>query len=94
MQDLGRYPGSIVTGPCCSRTINNSGVIVGVSIDTSFNETAVVWQGKEWVQLNMLIPKNSGWNLECAQGINDAGEIIGFGTINGSTHAFLAIPRY
>jgi uncharacterized membrane protein len=94
MQDLGRYQGSIVTGPCCARTINNSGVIVGVSIDTSFNETAVIWQGKEWVALNMLIPQNSGWNLECAQGINDAGEIIGFGTINGSTHAYLARPRY
>jgi len=43
--------------------------------------------------LNTLIPKNSGWYLECAQGINDAGDIVGFGTINGSTHAFLATPK-
>ena len=94
MQDLGRFPGSIVTGPCCSHTINNNGVIVGLSLDASFNETAIIWQGKGWVALNTLIPKNSGWYLECAQGINDAGEIVGFGTINGSTHAFLATPRH
>jgi uncharacterized membrane protein len=94
MQDLGRFPGSIVTGPCCSHTINNNGVIVGVSIDPSFNETAIIWLNKVPVDLNTLIPKNSGWYLECAQGINDAGEIVGFGTINGSTHAFLAKPRY
>jgi hypothetical protein len=93
MQDLGRFPGSIVTGPCCSRTINNSGVIVGVSLEASLHENAVVWQGKGWVELNTLIPENSGWYLECAQGINDAGEIIGFGVINGSTHAYLARPR-
>lgn len=94
MQDLGRFPGSIVTGPCCSHTINNYGVIVGFSLDASFNETAIIFQGKTPVDLNTLIPKNSGWYLECAQGINDAGEIVGFGTINGSTHAFLLKPMY
>lgn len=94
MQDLGRFPGSIVTGPCCSRTINNNGVIVGVSIDASYNERAIVWKDKVPVDLNTLIPQNSGWYLECAQGVNDAGEIVGFGTINGATHAFLARPRY
>src|ERR1700722_889764 len=94
MQDLGRLPGSIVTGPCCSHTINNNGVIVGFSLDASFNERAIIWQGKTPVDLNTLIPKNSGWYLECAQGVNDAGEIVGFGTINGTTHAFLLKPRY
>lgn len=92
MQDLGLYPGSIATGPPCCHTINNQGQIVGVAIDASFNETALVWQGKVPVDLNTLVQQNSGWHLECAQGINDAGEIIGFGTINGSTHAFLAKP--
>jgi probable HAF family extracellular repeat protein len=69
-------------------------VIVGVSIDASYNERAVVWHGKGPVDLNTLIPENSGWLLECAQGINDAGEIVGFGTLHGSTHAFLAKPGY
>jgi probable HAF family extracellular repeat protein len=93
MQDLGRLSGAIASGPPCCHTVNNSGVIVGISIDANFNETAVIWQNKMPVDLNTLIPANSGWFLECAQGINDAGEIIGFGTINGATHAFRATPR-
>ena len=88
MQDLGRFPGAIATGPPYCHTINNSGVIVGLSIDASFNERAIVWQNNVPVDLNTLIPANSGWYLECAQGINDAGEIVGFGTLNGGTHAF------
>jgi probable HAF family extracellular repeat protein len=93
MQDLGHFPGAIATGPPCCHTINNKGVIVGFSVDASFNERAIVWQDKVPVDLNTLIPQDSGWHLECAQGVNDAGEIVGFGTINGSTHAFLATPR-
>ena len=92
MQDLGWFPGAIVTGPPCCHTINNSGQIVGVSIDANFNERAIVWQGKTPVDLNTLIAKNSGWYLQCAQSINDAGQISGFGTINGVVHAFLATP--
>ncbi|HUI56654.1 MAG TPA: hypothetical protein VLY04_16875 [Bryobacteraceae bacterium] len=94
MQDLGLYPGSFATGPPCCHTINNKGQIVGTAFFPDGSEAAVVWQGKVPVALNTLIPQNTGWNLECAQGINDAGEIIGFGTINGSTHAFLAKPSY
>jgi probable HAF family extracellular repeat protein len=69
-------------------------VIVGLSIDASFNERAIVWQNNVPVDLNTLIPASSGWYLQCAQGINDAGEIVGFGTLNGSTHAFLAKPAH
>jgi uncharacterized membrane protein len=94
MQDLGLFPGAIVTGPPCCNTINNNGEIVGFSVDgTTFNETAVVWQGNAWVALNTLIPKDSGWYLQCAQGINDAGQISGFGLINGEVHGFLLTPR-
>jgi hypothetical protein len=47
------------------------------------------------VDLNtLIIPEDSGWYLVCAQGVNDAGEITGFGMINGEVHAYLATPRY
>jgi probable HAF family extracellular repeat protein len=39
--------------------------------------------------LNDLIPANSGWVLGAASGINDRGEIVGTGTINGETHGYL-----
>jgi uncharacterized membrane protein len=39
--------------------------------------------------LNDLIPANSVWVLGAASGINDRGEIVGTGTINGETHGYL-----
>ena len=94
MQDYGAFPGAAVTVPPVVNTINNKGEIVGLAINgTTGAETALIWQGKVPVDLNTLIPADSGWYLQCAQGINDAGEISGFGLINGEVHAFLARPR-
>jgi hypothetical protein len=39
--------------------------------------------------LNSLLPANSGWILSNATGINDSGQIVGVGTYNGQTQAFL-----
>jgi len=96
MQDLGIFPGAIANGPPCCNTISNKGEIVGTAIAATpafpFNEHALVRQGNEWVELNTLIPADSGWYLVCAQGVNDAGEITGFGVLNGYIHAYLARP--
>ena len=43
--------------------------------------------------LNNLIPRGSGWILSEATGINDAGKIVGSGTIHGQLHAFLLNPK-
>jgi probable HAF family extracellular repeat protein len=43
--------------------------------------------------LNRLIPANSGWVLGEANGINDLGQIVGYGTIRRQTHAFLLTPE-
>jgi probable HAF family extracellular repeat protein len=42
--------------------------------------------------LNDLLPDGSGWLLTDARGINDAGQIVGYGAINNQTHAFLMTP--
>ncbi len=42
--------------------------------------------------LNALISPSSGWTLSDGYGINDLGQITGFGRINGGVHAFLATP--
>ena len=44
------------------------------------------------IDLNSLIPSNSGWVLGRAQAINDLGQIVGFGYYNGQTRAFLLNP--
>ncbi|MGI8961404.1 MAG: hypothetical protein ACR2IV_16910 [Bryobacteraceae bacterium] len=66
--------------------------MVGFSIDANFNTRAFVWKDNVLMDLNRLIPRHSPWYLLAAQSLNDAGEITGYGMINGETHAFLAIP--
>jgi hypothetical protein len=39
-----------------------------------------------------MIPPNSGWDLHHAASINNAGQIVGYGTINGADHAYLLTP--
>jgi uncharacterized membrane protein len=73
MQGLGRFPGALATGPPCCHTINNNGVIVGLSVDASFNERAIIWLNQVPVDLNTLIPQSSGWYLVRAQGIQRCG---------------------
>jgi probable HAF family extracellular repeat protein len=43
--------------------------------------------------LNKLIPAHSGWVLETAYSINDAGQIVGYGTLNKQQRAFLLTPN-
>ncbi len=45
------------------------------------------------LDLNHLIPANSGWLLQFANAINDQGQIAGYGTLNGQTEAFLLTPQ-
>jgi probable HAF family extracellular repeat protein len=45
------------------------------------------------LDLNTLIPPGTGWTLDQANGINDAGEIVGYGAKKGQQHAFLLTPE-
>jgi probable HAF family extracellular repeat protein len=75
-------------------SINTSGRIVGYSA-TSLNGPiyAVLWNNGSSppIDLNTLIPTNSGWVLQYANAINDFGEIVGTGLLNGQGHAFALI---
>jgi probable HAF family extracellular repeat protein len=73
-------------------SINNSGVIVGYS-DFQSTYHAFIYSGGKMRDLNGLIPAGSGWVLEQAFGINDAGQIVGTGTIGGAERAFLLTPN-
>jgi probable HAF family extracellular repeat protein len=72
--------------------INDSGVVVGQCSPDKGNYFGFVYDGKI-KNLNRLIPKKSGWVLNDATGINNAGQIVGYGTHNGQTHAFLLTPQ-
>jgi probable HAF family extracellular repeat protein len=73
-------------------SINSLGDAVGYSITTSFASRAFLWRKGVMTDLNTLIPANSGWVLQSAGHINDAGQIVGFGVLNGNLHAFLLTP--
>jgi len=90
--DLGLPPGyvrGVATG------INNQGQIVGWMATTlsGGSDHAFVWQDGAWIDLNYLIPPNSGWELLSASDINDNSQIIGTGEApGGSLQGFLLNP--
>jgi uncharacterized membrane protein len=97
LQDLGTYPADafITVAPCCNN-VNDAGQIVGFSIDSNFNQRALLWPGKDNapVDLNSLLPVDSPWFLISPGGINDAGEIAAT-AVNLDTfevHAVVASP--
>lgn len=81
-------------GPASSaRDINNQGQIVGYALEASGSPRAFLSEaGAPIVDLNTLLPPDSGWVLLSANAINDAGQIVGEGTFNGEPRAFLLTP--
>jgi probable HAF family extracellular repeat protein len=74
--------------------INNSGQIVGWSSDPSGDFKAFVYEDGQMKDLRTLVSDPGGWSrLTQAYDINNAGQIVGFGTFNGqSNQAFLLAP--
>lgn len=73
--------------------ISDANVILGESTIASGDTHAFLWsQTKGMQDLNDLIPPNSGWVINHVSAMNSAGQIVGFGTINGEIHAFLLTP--
>lgn len=79
--------------PSRARDINIRGAIVGHR--EGFGAT--LWDREGPKNLNTLIPRRSGWKLLTASAINDRGQIVGWGTLNGQSpypfeHGFLLTP--
>lgn len=71
--------------------INSLGQVVGWARDASADPRAFLYESGTLTDLNSLLPAGSGWTLEVAHGINDNGWIVGEGTFEGSTRAFLLV---
>lgn len=85
--------------------VNNAGLAVGSASraplpvgyfmfteDARPDDRAVLWRGGAAVDLTACLPSSSGWTLQAAHAVNRAGQIVGFGLLNGQTRAFLLTP--
>lgn len=79
MRDLGTLGGTFTT----VHDLNNASQIVGDSTDVSEVMFPFLWENGMMMDLNSLLPSDSGWELWSAQFINDAGQIVGLGLFNG-----------
>jgi probable HAF family extracellular repeat protein len=93
MTDLGTLGGSDSYGfgvNASDQVVGNSYTAGNATIHAFLYDPAAAVPMKD---LNDLIPPGSGWVLTSANGINDNGLIVGTGTINGHTHAFILTPE-
>ncbi|MEL6355068.1 MAG: hypothetical protein AAFR58_25495 [Cyanobacteria bacterium J06627_28] len=94
---LSENPGSYVR----AWQINDSSLVVGELRDATDEERfATLWAPSNtqnndgWVNVDLqtLIPGDSGWDLSGALSINNSWQIVGYGTLEGEQRSFLLTP--
>jgi probable HAF family extracellular repeat protein len=75
-----------------AHAINRTNRIVGWSDVDGGGRHAFLHDGIAMHDLNALVPAGSGWVLEEARGINERGQIVGFGRKDKAFRAFLLVP--
>jgi RHS repeat-associated protein len=73
--------------------INSSNQVVGASTLSNSTSRAFAWLNGTLKDLNTLLPAGFNWDLREARGINDKGQIVGWGITNGQEHAFIMSPN-
>lgn len=81
-------------------SINDLGQIVGTSTPVIGRPRAVLWEAGQVLDLNSTIPATGVWELSSADGINEAGQIVGSGFFTGvrdgrrvsEVHGYLLTP--
>lgn len=72
--------------------INDANQVVGWALNALHDRRAFLYTDGLMVDLNQLLPEGSSWELMEARDINNNGQIVGWGFINGEAHAFLLTP--
>lgn len=88
MSDLG----TLTSNGWWVQDINDAGWVVGYGTVPYDRSHGYLWKNGVIIDLDDLLPHNSGWKITEATGINNSGQIIGMGIVNGARHAFLMTP--
>jgi hypothetical protein len=80
--------------------INDAGEVVGRSLLQNpacacppfLHQAAVLWDNGQPVDLQSRVTNSTGWALTHALAINNAGVIVGTGTLDGQPHGWLLTP--
>jgi probable HAF family extracellular repeat protein len=73
--------------------LNEAGDIVGVALNAQGENRAVLWREGALIDLNALPGvAAAGWVLNDANGINERGQIVGTGTLNGALRGWVLTP--
>jgi probable HAF family extracellular repeat protein len=88
MTDLGTLGGD----NSYPNAMNRHGHVVGDSEDDLGFVRPFLYRDGQMVDLNTLLPENSGWVLDTAYYLNDAGQIVGYGTHNGEFAWYIFTP--
>ncbi|HLV79760.1 MAG TPA: hypothetical protein VKT32_05735 [Chthonomonadaceae bacterium] len=75
-----------------AHALNSYGLVVGESATSGNGTHAFLYANAGIMDLNTLLPANSGWTLVSAYGINDVGQIVGVGNGPNGSHGFLLTP--
>ena len=86
---------TITTYSSAAYGINRYGHVVGYQSNNSGANRAFRYRpGLDgMIDLNTLLPPNSGWVLTSARAINDGGIVVGAGIYNGRNTPFILYPQ-
>ena len=74
-----------------AQAVNDHGTVVGESF-TPAGEFGFVYEDGVVTDLNTVIPAGSGWLIGPAYDINEVGQIVGSGILNGEGRGYLLTP--
>ncbi|MBS1701409.1 MAG: hypothetical protein JST12_07100 [Armatimonadetes bacterium] len=87
-------PGIEPNGQSNAENINNLGQIIGEATTSDGHFFPYLWSPSGITDLQASIDPSLGWTISQVLSINDKGEIVGTGTLNGSTHVLLLKPAH
>jgi probable HAF family extracellular repeat protein len=76
----------------CAWDINNKGQILGGGFSLAVGDSTFLYEKGNYYKLHEMILNPEDWDGLYGVSINDLGQIVGCGDIDGQSHAFLMTP--